>query len=220
MKTNFSIPNPSGSQCAAVLPLLSEFIDGVLPSESAWSVQKHITLCPDCARSARDLQRTASLLAALPPRPLSQGFDTALSARIAAASAARAEANRSPVRRLIARLSASRLFFPVGGIRPVTGAITALAACAVFFAAFALNQPLTPSIVKTPAPIVSSGDSALVAACLTQHHATVANEPLSDPSAQILDAQLDTDSASAPPDAAQSQGLSEADAVALVNETD
>ena len=217
--SDVKMTNNESRKCAAYRPLLSEFIDGALGADSAWTVQKHLSLCPACAQFARDLQATALLLGALPARSLSTGFDAALQARIAHATAARATRPGSAWRRYFARLRASTLIpMPFGSRRALAGVLGTAAACALVAGAF-FTTPLTVGTVTAPSPVHERvSDSALVKACLNQHHSTAVGEPLADPAASMLDAQLDA--LPTGPAAAPSAGLSDEDASILLSETD
>src|SRR6476646_6265157 len=69
--------------CKKVQPLLSEYVDGALPSDTAWDVKLHVASCAVCARVADELAATAKLLQSLPTLEPSANFEAALAKRLA-----------------------------------------------------------------------------------------------------------------------------------------
>jgi hypothetical protein len=59
------------TSCFFCQNLLSDFIEGILPSSRHEELKRHLESCRDCAEVHRDLSSTLELLHALPPRPLS-----------------------------------------------------------------------------------------------------------------------------------------------------
>lgn len=72
------------NDCKKIQPLLSEYVDGELTEETAWTVKLHLSSCAVCGRIADDFAATARLVASLPePKGPSEGFEAALARRIA-----------------------------------------------------------------------------------------------------------------------------------------
>lgn len=171
--------------CKTILPLVSELIDGALDADTAWKVRMHLSVCPQCASTAKEFESSARLLKGLGRRELSAGFDSALAARIAAIDPA-------PTSR--------RSWWPFRTARTMPYGIRRLAAPA----AIALAGLVAIGFLGTRVPIHSGpqpggkpaavSDSALLATCLRQHHSYVASDPLADPSAQSLASQIDANS--------------------------
>src|SRR6476646_5558327 len=69
--------------CKKVQPLLSEYVDGVLPPDTGWDVKLHVASCAVCARVADELTATAKLLQSLPALEPSANFEAALAKRLA-----------------------------------------------------------------------------------------------------------------------------------------
>jgi hypothetical protein len=70
------------TSCFFCQNLLSDYLEGILPSSRQKELQGHLESCPTCADAKKDLQSTLGLLHAIPARPL--GNDMAL--RISEAS--------------------------------------------------------------------------------------------------------------------------------------
>jgi anti-sigma factor RsiW len=170
--------------CKKILPLVSEMIDGALDSDTTWKVRMHLSVCPQCASVAKEFESAAGLLKGLPKRELSDGFDAALAARIAAIGPMPAPKRRPwwP-------------FQPAGWKtyslrRAAAPAAIALAGLALIgFLGTRLPMHNGTQTIDRP-PAVS--DTAMLATCLRQHHSYVASDPLADPSAQTLASQVDT----------------------------
>lgn len=164
--------------CKTILPLISELMDGALDPDTEWKVRMHLSICPECAEASREMAGTTELIQALPKRPLSEGFDSALAARIAAL----------PSRK-------SRAFGVFGLVSPLGGrwrmAVAALAA-AVLLGALIVRLPLHALSPKANPNVAAPSDSVLLATCLAQHHSYAASDPLADPSAQSLASQVDS----------------------------
>ena len=179
--------------CKTILPLISELIDGALEADTAWKVRMHLSVCADCAAAAKEFETTAQLMKGLPKRELSDGFDAALAARIAA----------------LGPLPARRRFWwrflpnearPYGLRRMAAPAAIALAGLLVI-GFFGMRAP-HPNTQNPPGPSAMS-DNALLATCLRQHHSYVASDPLADPSAQTLATQVDSSFSATAPNASQ-----------------
>lgn len=64
---------------------LVAWLDGELPPEAARGVERHVAACADCAREADLLRRSGALVAGLPRRTPSRGFEARVAAAVRAA---------------------------------------------------------------------------------------------------------------------------------------
>jgi anti-sigma factor RsiW len=69
--------------CKKIQPLLSEYVDGTLPDQSAWDVKMHVSSCAVCAQVAQELSATVNLLSSLPTLEPSANFEAMLAKRLA-----------------------------------------------------------------------------------------------------------------------------------------
>lgn len=69
--------------CKKVQPQLSEFVDGALDGDAAWSIKLHLATCAVCAKVEEELRGTADLLRSLPEIGPSASFEAKLAARLA-----------------------------------------------------------------------------------------------------------------------------------------
>jgi anti-sigma factor RsiW len=69
--------------CKKIQPQLSEYVDGVVDQETAWSLKLHLSSCAVCSRIESELRATASLLRSLPEAGPSLDFDAKLAKRLA-----------------------------------------------------------------------------------------------------------------------------------------
>jgi anti-sigma factor RsiW len=69
--------------CKKIQGLLSEYVDGALPTDQTWEVDLHIASCAVCAQAAQELSRTANLLRELPKWEPSVNFEAILAKRLA-----------------------------------------------------------------------------------------------------------------------------------------
>lgn len=69
--------------CQKVQPLLSEYVDGTLDGDAAWSVKMHVASCAVCGRIADDFTATTRLLGTLERREPSANFEDMLAGRLA-----------------------------------------------------------------------------------------------------------------------------------------
>lgn len=69
--------------CKKIQPLLSEYVDGALPGDSAWEIKLHLSSCAVCSRVADELSATTKMLSSLPRLDTSAGFEKALARRLA-----------------------------------------------------------------------------------------------------------------------------------------
>jgi anti-sigma factor RsiW len=66
---------------------LSEYLDDELPAAERATLERHLAVCPDCARTLEDLGRVVATAATLRPRPPSSDLWPGVAARLAASSA-------------------------------------------------------------------------------------------------------------------------------------
>jgi anti-sigma factor RsiW len=78
--------------CHRIARWLSEYVDGTLPLARRRAVEAHLRACAGCRYELEALRRTVSLLADLPKRELTEGFDAALRARLETVKADRRQA--------------------------------------------------------------------------------------------------------------------------------
>src|SRR5438445_11778185 len=71
--------------CGRTARWLGEYIDGTLPLLRRRAVEAHLRRCNRCRRELEATRRTVALLADLPRRELSAGFEAGLRARLATA---------------------------------------------------------------------------------------------------------------------------------------
>lgn len=69
--------------CKKVQPRISEYIDGAVDGDEAWSMRLHIDSCAVCSRIADELRGAASLLRDLPALAPSANFEAMLASRLA-----------------------------------------------------------------------------------------------------------------------------------------
>lgn len=163
--------------CEKFQPLLLEYADGTLAGADGARLQEHLTACDDCTRLAHEMRALRGLLHALPARRTSDGFDTALTVRLAA------------VRRPIRVPLLPRLLRPAFALSAATAAVAGLL----------LSMPHPDPISSGPAGVITAADP-LVSHCVEQHQRYTAAQP-SDPAGQSLAAQIEDASAPLPSDA-------------------
>ena len=69
--------------CRKIQPRLSGYVDGALPRDEAWEIEKHLSACAVCARVADDFAATTRLLRTLPEAAPSADFEARLALRLA-----------------------------------------------------------------------------------------------------------------------------------------
>lgn len=168
--------------CDKIRPLISEYIDDTLDARRKAEVVEHLPSCADCRRMAEDFRTNKSVMASLPLRQTSSGFDAALAARLAAVNEQRVR--RSWLAGLADAFRPSR----TNVWRP---AFASIAAASIVAATVVMTIPQQTHPVL---PIVPASPS-LIQQCVTQHRNYVESQPLTDLSAQTLAGQLDNSSA-------------------------
>jgi anti-sigma factor RsiW len=109
--------------CRRIARSLGEYLDGTLPLTHRRRVEAHVRECAGCRHEMESLRRTLGLLADLPKRELSAGFDAALHARIAAVRVGR---HASPAIRIGALMPSPRLLrlAPMGAVAAAVLGVT------------------------------------------------------------------------------------------------
>lgn len=173
--------------------MLSEFIDGALDSEGAWTVRMHVSSCQSCAEDLRLLEGTVSLLRSTSQPQLSERFDASLALRIEAARHLREESiHGSVVSRTLfglrSSLSANR--FAIGRALRLSAPVVA-GACVM---AFLIVSAPSGTVMRAPKAVAVNDTSGFVKACQHEQQSYLAGQPFADPSAQAL-MQRQTDDA-------------------------
>jgi anti-sigma factor RsiW len=167
--------------CEKIKPLLSEYVDGGLDARRARDLESHLSGCESCKELVESFRANKSLLASLPLRQTSTGFDAALAGRIAAL------AHPPRQRSWLADLAQS--IWPANNaLRPV---MTMVAAAGFVFAMAFIG----PVLFVPHETDQTQADSALIAHCVEQHGNYVEAQPLADSSAQALAGQIDSTNA-------------------------
>ena len=161
--------------CKKIQPLLSEYVDGTLVDDRAWSVKLHLASCAVCARAAEELSATVSLLRSLPREETSDAFAEALARRLA-------DQVLQPRRPGFGERV--REWWSLPRVRPAlaaAGALAALAPAALFFSA---RQPAAP--VAEPPVVARADQQQFLDEVLEEHASYASGEPLGDPTAAVL----------------------------------
>jgi hypothetical protein len=175
----------SSEACRNVQTLLSDYIDNSLSARQTWDVEKHLSLCVECAAQAQQLQVMVEVLHAAPQRDTADDFMAKLHARldVLEPELVRSPSFASQVRDWVLGLQ-DRL---KGRSLPAVSMALALS-CVVAL----LLLPLLPQNGATPgipaAPINTISQP--VQRELDRHIADVANDPLGDVAAAKLTTQL------------------------------
>jgi anti-sigma factor RsiW len=178
--------------CKKIQPLLSEYIDGALDSEKAWSVKMHIASCAVCSTVADELRGTAALLQTLPPREPSANFEAMLAKRLA-------DQVLTPHRPSF--LERLRTWWDTPQVRPVATSAVALAAV-VPMALFVVLRPHATggqqprSVIGTPGTETVADDEATVNQLWRDHISYASTEPLGNGGGMLLPAASFTASSS------------------------
>lgn len=158
--------------CKKIQAGLSEYIDGTLSENDTWATQRHLRSCAVCAQIAEELTQTTRLLAFLPRAEPSEGFEAALTARLAHQSL-------KPRRTTLGERFAAWWSLP--RVRPAVASGLALAALVptVFF----LTHPATPRPSETH-PVVL--ENAPLEAALQDHLSATTTEAFGGSSGVLL----------------------------------
>ena len=162
--------------CKQIQPLLSEYVDGALSTDSAWNVQMHLSSCAVCARIAVNLESTVALLKALPRPETSATFEEKLAVRLAD------QAMRPHRTSLGDRL---RVWWATPRVPPTVATVGALAAMVPIVVVAAMYvSPLG----WVPTSRAAATRQQFVEKCVQEHASFASSDPLGDPSAMLLSA--------------------------------
>ncbi len=89
--------------CKKIQGQLSEYVDGALTADAAWSVKLHLASCAVCTRAAEELSATVSLLRSLPRQETSDAPEAAKAAGCTLANPAYEGAAHDPDKDFSAR---------------------------------------------------------------------------------------------------------------------
>ena len=56
--------------CRELVELVTEYLDGTLPSQERMRLEAHLTECPYCEEYVAQMRRTVAALGQLPPEPI------------------------------------------------------------------------------------------------------------------------------------------------------
>jgi len=168
------------SYCNKIRPLISEYIDDALDPRRSVEIDRHLASCPDCRQIADDFRANKSVMASMPLRQTSSGFDAALAQRLAAIN--QQKAKRSWLAGIAEALRPSRS----NVWRPAFATMTAVTI--VGSTIFALRVQTPPPTVR---PTTSAAELALIQQCVVQHRSYAEAQPLNDLPAQLLAQQVD-----------------------------
>lgn len=162
--------------CEKVQPDLSAFVDGILPDDRSWEIEKHLVSCAVCSRVASDFRATARLLNALPTVELSAGFEERLALRLAdQALAPHPLTLWGRLRRAWDERS-----------RPAQAAYASGLALACIVPVFAAVVLRTPAGVNPRAVVAVEASASPLEDIVRSHASAVSAEPLGEPSSLML----------------------------------
>ena len=168
------------SYCNKIRPFISEYIDGALDPRRSVEIDRHLASCPECRQMADDFRANKNVMASMPLRQTSSGFDSALAQRIAAINQQRAKRSWLAGIAEAFRPSRSNVW------RPAFATVTAVTIVGSTIFDMRIQ---TPVVAPTPSPTVS--EQAFIQQCVTQHRSFAEAQPLNDFSAQALAGQVD-----------------------------
>lgn len=185
--------NVKHSDCRRAQARLSQFVAGDLTSTQSWRIERHIAVCPSCAREASRYSATIELLQGLAPPVLPETFDAGL-ARKLVPTAAVSPADRTQ-NRLATPLRGAAACRATFGRRPAALAAAVAAGLLVLAMLSWTKSSTVPDIrslgathaVRAPA----SDESAFMAACATQQAEYQSQQAIADPTAQIVAERVD-----------------------------
>ena len=167
------------SYCNKIRPLISEYIDGALDPRRSVEIDRHLASCAECRQMADDFRANKNVMASIPLRQTSSGFDSALALRLAAINQQRAK--RSWFAGIAEALRPSR----TNVWRP---AFATMSAVAVVGFSVMLSMPHPTGDVPTTS---TATEQAFIQQCVTQHRSYAEAQPLNDFPAQVLAGQED-----------------------------
>jgi anti-sigma factor RsiW len=162
--------------CKKIQPLLSEYVDGTLPLDTAWEVKLHVASCGVCDRVAAELAATAALLQSLPTYEPSADFEAALAKRLA-------DQVLTPKRPALGRriLEASSAWWSRPFVRPALASGVALAALVPTALFLTHRGGGNTRLVASPAATPAVGESSTMDQLWREHTAYASSQPLGDP---------------------------------------
>ena len=174
-------------ECQKAQALLSDFMENTLSGREAWNVEKHLTLCPSCSQSLRELEFTVSLLKAAPQRDTSDDFMARLHAQL--------DTVEPEAQSAMARWRDRVADFGAMLRSPRVPAVGFSLSAAALIAVLAVNQftPTTNPVSAAPAAVAPPAAKAASAQTLNHNVALSANNPFDDPAAANLEAQSQPD---------------------------
>lgn len=176
------------NDCKKTQPLLSEYVDGTLSGDDAWSVKLHLASCAVCSQVADEISATASLLRGLPRLDTSDAFEDALARRLA--NQVLQPRPMTLLDRFRDRFTLPQITVRRTAVLTTAGAVAAIVPFGIFFAV-RNNLPSSPDIRQLPPPsraIVSESTGSTGQQLLRQawEEHTAEAEPLGDQSALLL----------------------------------
>lgn len=178
--------------CKKIQPLLSEYVDGYLPTETDWDVKLHVASCAVCAQAAQELTATANLLRNLPAREPSANFEAMLAKRLA--DTALKPRRESWLSWLSDRKENFAGLWRSPSMRPAfaVGVAAVVIAPFAFVASRPANIPLatqgtTPIVRATPG---TPSDAAALDQLWREHSAYASSETLGDPAGMVSSGTL------------------------------
>ncbi len=169
--------------CKKIQTDLSEYVDGTLDNDRAWTIKMHLSSCAVCDQIVRDFSATARLVGSLPQLEPSSNFEAALAKRLA--DQALAPRKSAPLwNRALDAFGSLHLRPAVFG--PGL-ALAALAPVAFFAFTHQAHQNVSPTVaVATPVADASKdARDTTLDELLNDHVAYAASEPLGDPSGML-----------------------------------
>ena len=178
--------------CKKIQGELSEYVDGTLDGDRAWTIKMHVSSCAVCDQIARDFSGTARLLQGLPQAEPSLGFEAALARRLADHALAPQQRSAGLWNRLSGMVSSWNVATPPR-LRPVffaPGLAIAALVPAVFFVTAQQQKPqeFPAAVQKATTTLPNQARDTTLDDLLNDHVAYASSEPLGDP-AGMLSAQ-------------------------------
>jgi anti-sigma factor RsiW len=172
--------------CKRIQPLLSEYVDGTLTEEQAWTVQMHVSTCAVCSQIAEDFTATTRLLAALPEPKLSENFEAMLAKRLADESL---QPQPLTLWTRCKSVIVEAWHRPSVRMGMATGTVLAMIVPMAFFAT---SKGIVPgkAPVATATPEVIMGSTNSLEQLLTEHVTYASSEPFSEHSGLLPSGDL------------------------------
>lgn len=171
--------------CKKIQTDLSEYVDGTLDNDRAWTIKMHLSSCAVCDQIVRDFSATARLVGSLPQREPSINFEAALAKRLA--DQALAPRKSAPLWNRALDVFGSLRLRPA--VLAPGLALAALTPVAFFAFTHQTHQGASSPTVAlaTPSAVDASKDprDTTLDELLNDHVAYAASEPLGDPSGML-----------------------------------